>query len=109
MKKTLVALGITSAALVLLGALFALTTKKEKSGEPLRLIYWNIQNGMWSGQVDNYDEFVGWVNSYSPDVCVWAEAQTIYHYGTDTPMPAEERYLIDGWDSLAARYGHSYV
>ena len=46
MKKTLVALGITSAALVLLGALFALTTKKEKSGEPLRLIYWNIQNGI---------------------------------------------------------------
>jgi hypothetical protein len=49
MKKSLVGLAFASAALVLLGALFALTTKKEKSGEALRLIYWNIQNGMWSG------------------------------------------------------------
>ena len=30
-----------------------------RSGEkPLRLLYWNIQNGMWSGQEDNYDAFV---------------------------------------------------
>ena len=62
-----------------------------RSGEkPLRLLYWNIQNGMWSGQEDNYDAFVGWVKDKKPDICVWCEAQSIYYTGTDRRLPAEE-------------------
>ena len=34
----------------------------------MRLLYWNIQNGMWSGQGDNYDKFVEWM---SPTV-IWS-------------------------------------
>lgn len=74
----------------------------------LRLLYWNIQNGMWSGQGDNYDSFVGWVKAQKPDICVWCEAQSIYKTGTADPMEAADRYLTDNWKKLAKRYGHKY-
>ncbi|MBQ0024275.1 MAG: endonuclease [Bacteroidales bacterium] len=75
----------------------------------LRLLYWNIQNGMWDGQDDNYDRFVAWVSSRNPDICVWCEGQSIYYNGTADYMKPQERYLVDGWKELAARYGHQYV
>ena len=34
---------------------------------PLRVLYWNIQNGMWADQGNNYDNFVEWVKRYDPD------------------------------------------
>ena len=77
--------------------------------KPLRLLYWNIQNGMWAGQEDNYDAFVSWVKGCRPDICVWCEAETIYKTGTDVKMPAEDRYLVGGWKKLARRYGHRYI
>lgn len=81
----------------------------KRSGKPLRLIYWNIQNGMWDGQPDNYTRFVDWVKVRRPDVCVWCEAATIYLDSTDKPMPKEDRYLPEHWSELARRYGHKYV
>lgn len=74
----------------------------------MRLLYWNIQNGMWSGQGDNYDKFVEWVRAYDPDVCVWCEAQSIYKTGTADKMDVADRYLVGNWGELAARYGHKY-
>ncbi|MDD4820257.1 MAG: hypothetical protein PHD21_05430, partial [Flavobacteriales bacterium] len=83
---------------------------KPKNGEKnIRLLYWNIQNGMWDGQVDNYTRFVDFVKSKNPDVCVWCEAQSIYKYGTDEPLDSSERYLVENWGVLAERYGHKYV
>lgn len=76
--------------------------------EHFRLLYWNIQNGMWSGQGDNYDRFVEWVEKQNPDICVWCEAQTIYKTGTADPMEAADRYLAGHWEELALRYGHPY-
>ena len=61
-----------------------------------RLLYWNIQNGMWDGQPDHYDRFVAWVRAQRPDVCVFCEAATIYKDGTDDYMPEDEHYLPDG-------------
>ncbi|MBR5056680.1 MAG: endonuclease [Bacteroidales bacterium] len=77
--------------------------------QAVRLVYWNIQNGMWDGQNDNYDRFVNWVSEKDPDICVWAEAQSIFYTDTDKGMKEEERYLVKHWDELAARYGHKYV
>lgn len=74
-----------------------------------RLLYWNIQNGMWSDQGNGYDNFVNYVKSVNPDVCVWCEAQTIYKTGTAEKCAVEDRYLVENWAALAARYGHSYV
>ena len=76
----------------------------------LRILYWNIQQGMWSDQGNNYDNFVEFVKSQSPDICVWAEGKT--HYKTDTADPYkmdDDLYLPAHWDELAARYGHKYV
>ena len=77
------------------------------SAKDVKVLYWNVQNGMWTGQEDNYDAFVGWVKSQKPDVCIWAEAETIYYTGTSQRLPREERYFI--WDKIAPRYGHKYI
>lgn len=74
----------------------------------VRLLYWNIQNGMWSGQGDNYDRFVEWVKMQNPDICVWCEGQTIYNTGTAGSMEEADRYLVNNWEELANRYGHTY-
>ena len=74
----------------------------------LRVLYWNIQNGMWAGQGDNYNQFVDWVNSWNPDICIFDEGATIYYTGTADHMPNEERYLPAHWDELCARWGHQH-
>ena len=84
-----------------------------QSGKDLRVLYWNIQNGMWADQGDGYDNFVEWVKSYNPDVCVWTEAMTIYETGSSSA--ASNITLTasvangSGWKNLASRYGHEYL
>lgn len=73
----------------------------------LRVLSWNIQNGMWGDQHNNYDNFVAWVKSYDPDICIWCEAETIYMDNTN--KSSSTRFLPAGWETLAARYGHQYV
>lgn len=78
----------------------------EKSGT--RLLYWNIQNGMWDGQEDDYERFVAWVAGQDPDICVWAEAQSNYITNSAARLEDSGRCLPDGWGELASRYGHDY-
>ena len=73
----------------------------------VRLMYLNIQNGMWADQQNNYDNFVAWVNRYDPDICVWCEAESLYKSGTDTYLSSSQKYLPGNWGELAARYGHN--
>lgn len=80
----------------------------------LRLLYWNIQNGMWDGQEDGFNRFTGWVAAKNPDVCVWCEAQPIYKtasgdYLEDLEQWRQDAPLMDFWKKLAARYGHKYI
>ncbi len=91
----------------------------------LRVVDWNIQNGMWAGQEDNYDRFVEYMKEMDADVCIFCESQTIYYNGTKDFCRTTEQYLpykyreytkkIDpgyepeGWLELAARFGHKYV
>jgi endonuclease/exonuclease/phosphatase family metal-dependent hydrolase len=81
-----------------------------RGGRELKVLYWNIQNGMWDDQANNYDRFVDFVKGYDPDICIWTEAES--RYVTDTAvkmqMP-EDQYLPWNWDILAARYGHQYT
>lgn len=91
----------------------AFAEPKEPTGKPenkkaLRILYWNIQNGMWAGQPDHYQKFVDWINSWHPDICIFDEGATIYYDGTHEHMPNEERYLPAHWDELCARWGHQY-
>lgn len=90
----------------------AVTVREASVPEPqtVKLLYWNIQNGMWSDQGNNYDNFVKFVKEQDPDICIWAEAKT--HYKTDSDeayKTTDKIYLPDGWKELAARYGHDYV
>ena len=93
---------------VLAASLTVITTTSGRRSSQLRLVYWNIQNGMWDGQPDNYDRFVNWVKAQTPDVCVWCEAATIYKDGTADKKKGD-RYLPAHWEELARRYGHKYV
>lgn len=88
-----------------------------KDSKKLKLLYWNIQNGMWADQGNNYDNFVEWIKTYDPDVCVWCEARTLYWTDTYTKIDDDKRTLCrtmgsttdEGWSELAGRYGHKYV
>ena len=91
---------------LILISLFTLNVSSA-AGKDLKVLYWNIQNGMWSGQDDDYNAFVSWVKAQKPDVCIWAEAETIYCTGSSKRLPREERYFI--WDKVAPRYGHKYI
>ena len=82
--------------------------KPPQEKKTLRVLYWNIQNGMWAGQGDNYQKFVDWVKSKDPDICLFEEGATIYYTGTHDHMPNEERYLPAHWGELCARWGHQY-
>lgn len=72
-----------------------------RGADNLRVLYWNIQNGMWSGQGDNYTRFVDWVNAQNPDVCVWCESVTNYKTASDEKIKPEEAYLPEHWGELA--------
>lgn len=75
----------------------------------LRVLYWNIQNGMWADQQNRYFNFVKFVKSMDPDVCVWCEAKSLYEDGTMKPLDDNRRYLPEGWPELARKYGHKYT
>ena len=75
----------------------------------LRVLYWNIQNGMWADQPNEYKNFIEWVKKYDPDVCVWCEAASIYTDYTNEKAADENRYLPNGWPELAKKYGHNYA
>ena len=91
----------------------------------LRIMDYNIQNGMWADQHNNYDNFVKWMNEQDIDIAVFCEASTIYIDHTGDKQANEKRYLPykgqsyergktehlvpTGWIELAARFGHNYV
>ena len=76
----------------------------------LRVMDYNIQNGMWADQGNNYDNFVRWMQRADTDVVIFCEAQSNYVTGIDKrlPEPIPERYLPAHWGEFAARWGHKY-
>ena len=95
---------------ILFSFLLALSPIAWGRGKEVKVLYWNIQNGMWHDQGNNYDNFVGFVKELDPDICIWAEAESRYRTDTAEKMQMpEEQYLPWNWDFLAARYGHPYT
>ena len=96
--------------LILALSLLSLSCLAGGKGKELKVLYWNIQNGMWADQAHNYDNFVAYVKGMDPDICIWAEAESRYITDTATKMQMpEDQYLPWNWDMLAARYGHRYT
>lgn len=93
--------------------------------EILRIMDYNIQNGMWADQHNNFDNFVKYMVEADTDIAIFCEASSIYYDHTNKHTKYEERYLPykyqpyekgetdhlvpTGWIELAARYGHPYV
>lgn len=78
--------------------------------QTLRVMDYNIQNGMWADQGNNYDNFVEWMRRADTDVVIFCEAQSNYVTDIDKrlPEPIPERYLPAHWGEFAARWGHKY-
>lgn len=95
----------------------------------LRVLLYNIQNGMWADQGNNFDNFVAFVKKYDPDVCIFCEAQSVWPTGVASPTGyGKANYFLfknkattsvpqsngvtalenDEWRALAQRFGHSY-
>lgn len=96
----------------------------------LRVMLYNIQNGMWADQGNNFDNFVSFVRKYDPDVCIFCEAQSFW----PTDIASEKGYSSSNyhlfnrkrtetvsqpgtdvkaaenaeWRALASRFGHPY-
>ena len=80
----------------------------QKRSTTLRVLYWNVQNGMWADQDNNYSNFAAWVKKYNPDVCIWCEGETIFNSAGDK-VYGTNRVLPGAWSSVASKYGHTYV
>ena len=83
------AIKAAAAAGLFILTLFPGCAQRQTDEANLRLLYWNIQNGMWSGQGDNYTRFVNWVSAQNPDVCVWCESVTNYKTASDEKIKPE--------------------
>lgn len=94
--------------LLLLAGVVTVFARKD-GNRTLNLLYWNIQNGMWDGQTDDYKRFTDWVAGQQPDICVWCEAQKLYVTNSDKSEKETEEECLARWRRLASRYGHNYV
>lgn len=74
----------------------------------LRILYWNIQNGIWADQAAGYANFREWVKRYDPDICIWCECGSYKKTSGYGSLPKNERYFPKGWKEFAKSYGHDY-
>lgn len=73
---------------------FTIDPGESTNSEVLRLISYNILEGMKLDKNNNYDNFVEWVKKYDPDVLALQEVN---------------KFTQESLTALAARYGHSHV
>ncbi len=81
-----------------------------RPGNSIKFIDYNIMNGMWWDQYNNYDRFVTWMNGQAPDVFAICEGamhkdRELHRIHDDSTS----RYLPYHLKELAQRWGHSYV
>ncbi len=110
MKLLYKIIGVATVLLAIASCGSASKTPKGLQEGSFRLLYWNIQNGMWSGQQDGHARFVQWIKEQDPDICVWCEGQANYVTNSTQNLPDDpDRYLYGFWEEMSARYGHKYV
>lgn len=76
------------------GVSFGLEVDSEKNNRTMRLISYNILEGMKNDRANNYDNFVDWVLKFNPDVLALQEANG---------------FTQESLEELAERFGHDYV
>jgi exodeoxyribonuclease-3 len=73
---------------------FAIDAGENANPETLRLISYNILEGMTLNKASNYNNFVNWLKDYDPDILALQEANG---------------FTQASLEALAARYNHPYV
>ena len=71
-----------------------------------KLLSWNIQDGMWCDQFDDYVNFVAYINEINPDVFCIQEAashwdidgKNLSHYSRYLPYP-DQKNVESKWDN----------
>lgn len=110
MKTLVKIIGVIAALVTVVSCGSAGKSARVTGDGSFRLLYWNIQNGMWSGQQDGHESFVRWVKEQDPDICVWCEGQANYVTNSTENLPNDpDKYLYGFWKEMSARYGHKYV
>ena len=86
-----------------------------------KVLSWNIQDGMWCDQFNDYNAFVAYVNEFQPDIfCIqegathwdedgknlWSGWRILPYAGSKDATGQTEP---TGWKNLAKRWGHDYV
>lgn len=96
--------------LILLTVILGMQVSAAQNAGKIKFMDYNIMNGMWWDQYNNYERFVTWMNGQSPDILAICETETHWNETKgklpDTP---EARYLPSNLDKLAMRWGHRYV
>lgn len=75
-----------------------------------RLLQYNIADGMWYDQFNDYDRFVQWMQLQHPDIAAFCETAT--HWDAEKrklQRGDSSRYLPDNLSRLASRWEHPYV
>ena len=85
--------------------------KSDKSApKTIRFMDFNIADGMWKDQFNNYNDFVAWMKSQKVDIFAVCEAASHWNENKkNLPKNEDARYLPYRWDELAARWGHKYT
>ena len=97
-------------ALTLLMVVLGVQSSAAQNTCKVRFMDYNIMNGMWWDQYNNYERFVTWVNGQSPDVLAFCETATHWNETKGKlPNTPEARYLPSNLDKLALRWGHQYT
>lgn len=88
----------------------ALFLSVQAEARTVKLLYWNIQNGMWAEQEIYYEKFTQWIKKQNPDICVFTEAQSIYESGSSSlRLKPDDRVLPAALPDVAGVYGHEYT
>ena len=83
------------------------TAVMERAG--LRVLFWNIQNGMWSDQDKGFYNFKAFIEKYDPDVCVFGEAQSIYKDRSTSMCAVADRWFPSHWAGFGSACGYPYT
>ena len=96
--------------LCLVQPLCAKAPKDKTKPATIRFMDFNIADGMWWDQFNNYDRFVQWMQAQKIDIFAVCEAATHWDKKKkNVPKNDDARYLPGKWGELAARWGHSYT
>lgn len=96
-------------SIVLAAASLGFIASARDCGES-RLLQYNIADGMWYDQYNNYNRFVDWMRNQDVDVAAFCEAAT--HWDENKkglPRDDKRRYFPDSLSVVSSRWGHPYM